>query len=194
MKKIKFNLKKEYKKSFKYLRESKKFIYSIVGIFFLFALIGFLFPVPDILYNEILKFIEEILEKTKNLSTSELILFIILNNAKSSFLGVFFGFIYGLFPLIITLVNGYILGVVSQMSVGQGGFVVLWQLLPHGIFELPAIFISLGLGLKFGTFIFQKDKSKSFKNYLINSLKVFFLIVLPLLIVAGIIEGILINL
>jgi len=121
-------------------------------------------------------------------------LFIILNNAKSSFLGVFFGFIYGLFPLIITLVNGYILGVVSQMSVGQGGFVVLWQLLPHGIFELPAIFISLGLGLKFGTFIFQKDKSKSFKNYLINSLKVFFLIVLPLLIVAGIIEGILINL
>ena len=34
----------------------------------------------------------------------------------------------------------------------------LFRLLPHGIFELPAIFISLGLGLRFGMFIFQKEK------------------------------------
>jgi len=38
------------------------------------------------------------------------------------------------------------------------GFLSLWRLLPHGIFELPAVFISLGMGLKIGMFIFQKKK------------------------------------
>jgi uncharacterized membrane protein SpoIIM required for sporulation len=54
---------------------------------------------------------------------------------------------------------------------------------------LPAIFISLGLGLKTGMFIFQKDKIKILKKYLYNSIKVFLLIVIPLLIIAGFIEG-----
>lgn len=193
-KKGEFNLIKEYKQSWKYLRESKKFIYGIIAVFFAFAVIGFLFPVPDVLYNEILKFLKEILEETKGLSQLELIWFIISNNVQSSFLGVLFGFIYGIFPLIIAIANGYILGFVSSMSVSEAGFFSLWKILPHGIFELPAIFISLGLGLKFGTFAFQKNKSKSFKNYLINSLKVFLLIVVPLLVIAGIIEGALIFL
>lgn len=194
MKKKGFNLIDEYKKSWNYIRESKKFIYSIIAIFFIFAVVGFLFPVPDILYDEILKLLKEILEETENLSQLELIWFIISNNIQSSFLGILFGFIYGIFPLIIAIANGYILGFVSSMSVSESGFFSLWKILPHGIFELSAIFISLGLGLKFGTFIFQKNKSKSFKNYLINSIKVFLLIVVPLLILAGIIEGALIFL
>jgi len=69
----------------------------------------------------------------------------------------------------------------------------MWRLVPHGIFELPAIFISLGIGLKFGTFIFQKNKSESFRRYLWNSLQLFVLIIMPLLIAAAIIEGALIT-
>jgi len=189
-----FNLINEYKKSWKYLVESKKFIFSIIGIFFIFVLIGFLFPIPEFLYNEILEFLREIFEKTENLSQWELITFLISNNVQSSFLGILFGFIYGVFPLIIAIANGYVLGFVSSLSVNSVGVASLWKIVPHGIFELPAIFISLGLGLKFGTFSFQKNKAKSFKNYLINSLRVFLLIVIPLLIIAGIIEGTLIFL
>jgi stage II sporulation protein M len=194
MKKKKFNLIDEYKKSWRYIVESKKFIFFIIGLFFAFVLIGFLFPIPDFLYNEILEFIREILEKTENLSQSEMIWFIISNNIQSSFLGILFGFIYGIFPLIIAIANGYVLGFVSSMSVESVGVASLLKILPHGIFELPAIFISLGLGLKFGTFMFQKNKAKNFRNYLINSLRVFFLIIIPLLIIAGIIEGTLIFL
>jgi len=68
----------------------------------------------------------------------------------------------------------------------------LWRILPHGIFELPAVFIALGMGLKFGGFIFQKEKIKSLREYFWNSLRVFLFVVLPLLIIAGIIEGTLI--
>jgi len=58
---------------------------------------------------------------------------------------------------------------------------------------LPAIFLSFGLGIKLGTFILQKKKIESFKDYFLNSLRVFFFVILPLLIVAAIIEGVLIH-
>jgi len=184
-----FNLKEEYKKSWNYLKESKNFIYVIIAVFFVFVLIGFFIPAPDSLAKQILEFIEQLLEKTQGMSQGELMKFIFFNNLQSSFYGMIFGVLLGIFPMIATIANGYLLGFVASISVENTGLLVLWRLLPHGIFELPAIFISLGLGLKFGMFIFQKRKLESFKEYFSNSLRVFFLIVLPLLIIAGIIEG-----
>ena len=100
-----------------------------------------------------------------------------------------FGFLLGIFPVIAAIANGYLLGFVALISVNNGGWFILFKLLPHGIFELPAIFISLGLGLKLGTCIFRKEILKNFNEYFINSLRVFLFIVIPLLLIAGIIEG-----
>ena len=184
-----FNLKEEYEKSWNYLKDSRNFIYLIVAVFFIFVLIGFFIPAPDALAKQILEFIEELLEKTQGMSQWGLVKFIFFNNLQSSFYGMIFGVLLGIFPMIATIANGYVLGFVASMSVESGGFLILWRLLPHGIFELPAIFISLGLGLKFGTFISQKRKLESFKEFFWNSLRVFLLIVIPLLVIAGIIEG-----
>jgi stage II sporulation protein M len=193
-KKNKFNLSEEYKQCLNYIKESKKFIFFIMGFFLLFAFIGFLFPLPQELYDKIVYFLKQILEQTKGLSHLELIKFITLNNLQSTFFGIIFGIFFGIYPLISALVNGYVLGFVSSLSVNQDGLTSLFRILPHGIFELPAIFISLGLGLKLGTFIFNKKKIKMFKYYLLNSLRTFLLIIVPLLVLAGIIEGTLIAL
>ncbi len=184
-----FNLANEYRSSWKYLKESKTFIYFITGIFFIFLLIGFFVPTPEFLHETIMNYIREILGRTEGMSGLDLVWFIISNNVTSTFLGIFSGIALGIFPLVSSLVNGYLLGFVSALSVDNGGFLTLWKLFPHGIFELPAVFISLGLGAKLGTFMFQRNKMESFKEYITNSIKVFLLIVLPLLIIAGIIEG-----
>jgi stage II sporulation protein M len=199
MKKIKkakkdFSLKEEYKESWKYIKESKRFIYIVMGIFFFFVLMGYFIPAPQTLYSKIIDFINELIKQTQGLSQIDLIKFIIFNNVKSTFFGIFFGIIFGIFPIVAAIANGYLLGFVALLSVKTGGILTLWKILPHGIFELPAVFISLGLGIKFGTFLFQKKKSDSFINYFTKSLKVFLLIVIPLLIIAGIIEGTLIAL
>ena len=188
-KKEQFNLKEEYKKVWNYLKNSKEFIYGIVVIFFIFALIGFFIPASESVREQLLSFMKEILAKTEGMSQFELIKFIFFNNAQSSFYGLIFGVLIGIFPLVATVLNGYFLGFVASISVQADGASVLWRLLPHGIFELPAVFISLGLGVKFGTFIFQKKRLKLFKEYFFNSLRVFFLVVIPLLIIAAIIEG-----
>jgi stage II sporulation protein M len=78
------------------------------------------------------------------------------------------------------------------MRVQSSGLTSLLNLLPHGIFELPAIFISLGLGLKLGTTWFKKNIAETFRKYFWESLRVFVWIILPLLSVAAIIEGLLI--
>ena len=189
-----FSFKQEYKESWKYLKEAKNYIYFIFVIFLFFALTGFFIPIPENLSVQLLEFIQELLEKTRGMGQGELIKFIFINNLKASFFGMVLGFFLGIFPLIISLINVYVVGFVASIAVQNQGLFVLWTLVPHGIFELPAVFISLGLGLKFSTFIFKEKKIKALKEYFLNSLRVFLLIVIPLLIIAAVIEGSLIAL
>ncbi len=190
MKKIKkFNLKEQYIKSLNYIKDIKTFIFIVILIFFLFVFIGYFIPAPEYLENEIFRFIQELLERTEGMSHTQLIRFIFFNNLTSSFLGVILGFFLGIFPLISSISNGYILGFISSLSVQSEGLSVLYRLLPHGIFELPAVFISLAMGLKIGTFFFRKNRKIPLKEYFLNSLRTFILVVIPLLIIAAIIEG-----
>lgn len=193
-KKKKDFFKENYVQSWKYIKESRYFIYSIAILFLFFVLLGFFFPVPENISAYILEFIGELLRKIEGMSRGELIRFIFFNNIQGSFFGMIFGVLLGIFPLVSVIANGYLLGFVAAKSVQVQGVLILGKLLPHGIFEIPALFLSLGLGLKLGAFIFQKNKLKSFQRYLLESLRVFLFVIIPLLIIAAIIEGIFISL
>lgn len=181
--------KENYIQSWKYIRESKHFIYSVIILFLFFFLLGLFFPAPENVSAYIMEFIEELLRNTEGMSQGELIRFIFFNNIQGSFFGMIFGVFLGIFPLMSVIVNGYLLGFVVAKSVQSQGILIIWRLFPHGIFEIPALFLSLGLGLRVGAFIFQKKKLKSLQKYLLESLRVFLFVVIPLLIIAAIIEG-----
>ncbi|MEX2017628.1 MAG: stage II sporulation protein M [Candidatus Pacearchaeota archaeon] len=187
-------LTENYSKSWKFIKESRKFIYSIIAVFFAFALFGFFIPAPESIAQEIMRILEQILRETEGLSQFELIRFIFLNNIQSSFFGVFLGVFLGIFPIFFAVFNGYVLGFVADIAVDAGGFGVLWRLLPHGIFELPAIFISLGMGVRFGISVLKIRNIKTLKEHLYDLVRAFVLVVLPLLIIAALIEGSLIAL
>lgn len=187
--KKRFGFKNEYLQSWKFIKESKNFLYFILVGFFVSALFGFFVPASEAMQEQIKQFIMELLEQTVGLSAFGLTKFIFLNNLNSSFLGMIGGIILGIFPVFVCIANGYLLGFVGNMAVAQDGFLTLWKLFPHGIFELPAVFISLALGMKIGTFILQKNKWISLKEYLWNSMRVFIFVVIPLLVVAAFIEG-----
>ncbi|MFZ1970599.1 MAG: stage II sporulation protein M [Candidatus Nanoarchaeia archaeon] len=186
--KKRFSLRKEYIKSWNYIKDSKKFIFIIIGLFFLFAFIGFFIPAPNYISQQILIYIQSLVSQTSSMSSFKLISFIFFNNIQSSLLGLILGVFFGIFPVFVALVNGYLLGFVANGSVKANGIIILWKLFPHGIFELPAVFISLGLGMKLGSLLLSKEKNV-FKDNFINALRVFLLVVLPLLVIAAIIEG-----
>ncbi len=181
-----------YSKSWNYLKDSKKYLNAVLILFFSFSLIGFLVPLPEELSLQILEYLRELIEKTSGFGFFEMFSFIFLNNSLVGFFAIVFGVVFGIFPVLSTISNGFILGFVSNLSVGAGGFVSLWRLLPHGIFELPAIFISFGLGIKLGSFVFYENSIERFKEFFWESMRVFVFIILPLLFFAGIIESLLI--
>ena len=179
-------------KSLGFVRQNSGYIYLVSCLFLFFGLIGFLFPI--FFKEEIVNIIKELVEKTEGLNAFELTRFIFINNTLSSFFAIILGIMFGIFSIFTIVVNGYIVGFVSSFAVAEEGVSVLWRLLPHGIFEIPAIMISVGLGLKLGLFLFiSKNKTwKEYKKWIIDSFRTFVFIVVPLLVIAGIIEGILI--
>ncbi|MDD5191731.1 MAG: stage II sporulation protein M [Candidatus Nanoarchaeia archaeon] len=193
----KFSLKEfvysNYKLSLKTLKDTKNYIWVSCIIFFLFALIGFFFPV--FFQQQILNLIRDLLKQTEGLDVWNMIRFIFVNNLKSSFFAIFCGIFFGIIPFAVSLVNGYVLGFVANKTIIAEGYLVLWRLFPHGIFELPAVLVSIGIGLRLGMFLFiykGKNKLNEFGSWLIDALRVFIFIVVPLLILAAIIEGVLI--
>jgi stage II sporulation protein M len=191
-KRVKNFFRENYSKSWEYIKESKNFIWAAVVIFFIAVIIGFLYQPPAII-KIILDNINTILAKTQGMNSLELISFIFLNNLQIGFMGLIYGFALGIFPILSIFVNGYVVGYVSSSAVASSGAGTLLNLIPHGIFELPAIFISFGMGIKFGSFLFYKQKMKHFSELFIKSLRVFVFVVIPLLIIAAIIEGTLIS-
>jgi len=179
----------EVRKAFDYIKKSRDYIYFIIGVFALGALIGFFFPDGFRFFDEPLKMLAE---KVKDMNTFELIRFIFINNATSALFGLVLGFLLGILPFFSALLNGIVLGYVLNGVKVSNGYHEFWRILPHGIFELPAIFISLGLGLRLGMLVFSKNKKETLRGELWGSIKAYLLIVIPLLVIAAIIEGLLI--
>ena len=176
-----------YRIARKYLHDSRAYVYGIVAFFIASTTLGFLLS-PSLSFLD--KFLRELIGMTEGLDAGQLISFIFLNNLESSLAGLFFGIFFGIIPLFTTALNGGVVGYVLARSWAVSGVSDFWRLLPHGIFELPAVFISLGLGVKLGWTIFSRRST--FIERLYFSLIVFIIVVMPLLAIAAIIEGILI--
>lgn len=182
---------KNYSLSWQYTKKCRNYIFFIILLFLLGFIIAVFYQPPEIV--ELIKeFIEDLLQKTEGLSMWQMVFFILNNNLKNSFFAMLLGVFLGIFPIFTALANGYVLGFVAEKSVQLEGIAILLRLVPHGIFEIPAVVLALALGVRLGAFWFEKDRKKEFLSRLENSLRVFLFIILPLLVIAAIIEGILI--
>ncbi len=107
-------------------------------------------------FQLILEQLEKLMELGDDVYTSHPIrgiYLILLNNTVASFSIILFSVILGLPSLLSLFGNGTLMGVVAMLMAEEGiSFPVFFFLgiLPHGILELPAFFISAALGLKIG--------------------------------------------
>ena len=181
---------REYSLSWKFILSCKNFIFLTFGIFIISAFLGYFFP--NFFEKQILEFLKSLISDTENLSWIQMIIYLFQNNLMSAFLGMILGVFLGIFPLITSIVNGYLIGFVVNKSVTSEGFSILWRLFPHGIFELPALFLSLGIGIRLGMFLFSRKPLSNLRNDFSDALRVFIFVIFPLLLVAACIEGTLI--
>jgi stage II sporulation protein M len=193
-KKIKKGIKPLYRETFNLLYQERLLV--AIVFFFLagFTTIGFVFP--SWFSSEIQIILSEILTELEGKNLFGTILFIIQNNLKSTLIVTILG-ITIFMPILAITVNGYLLGAVARTSAIENGPLVLFRIIPHGIFEIPAICIAIAFGLRVGLSLLTKIRfflaGKKSRGIVLRHLKdamiIYLLIVVPLIVIAGVIEG-----
>lgn len=144
--------------------------------------------------------IAKIIFKKVSLEEPSIVIFlrIFLNNATVSIFAIIFGLIPFLFlPIWGAFLNGYYLGVLTSLTHIKrlNFFAIFIRLVPHGIFEIPAILyaVSLGIYLTYQVTIVIFDPAREDAEPLFPLLKRYFKswvgIILPLLLLAAAIEA-----
>jgi len=143
------------------------------------------------LLSEELTSLEE-LSGTLTPFTFSMFIFIFIKNVIALLVSFVLSPIFCLVPVLALAVNGWLVGLVSTIVMEEEslGF-VLAGLLPHGIIELPALFIGEAAALSFGAMtvvvLFKKEKRNLLLPSLRQNLK-YLAIALALFLPAAIIE------
>lgn len=192
-------IKNNYIKVWKFIRKNLFKTMILCSVLFIVCTIsGIVFGMNNIdLTKQIIQsFIEgkgDLISNTGDISAVGLI----KNNIVACVISIFFGFIPFIFITLFTLgVNGFLIGVVLGIGKAASGTSLLKTfilgILPHGIFEIPALIISMSMGiylcLNLSMKIFGRGKEKILK-ILLEYIRLFVSVILPFLLFAGIIEA-----
>jgi stage II sporulation protein M len=185
-----------YKRCWAFLLECRWFVVFIVGLFALSFLVGFTWP--HFFEEKIFEMLKMMVLEFGGKGAWESVWMIFVNNLIASFIAMLLGIGIGIFPLMACVMNGYLAGFVGRYASEIEGVWILWKLLPHGIFELPAVLISMGIGLRLGLGVLglglkSEGGGDNIKSILIEGCRFFVFVILPLLLLAAIIEGVLIS-
>jgi stage II sporulation protein M len=119
-------------------------------------------------------------------------IFIFLKNVSALLLSFIFSPILGLLPILALIVNGWLLSFISVVVLQEESVAFLLAgLLPHGIFEIPALIMGEAAALSSGTLIIAAIISKTRRNLLLPELKQnlrYLMLACTLLLPAAIIE------
>ncbi len=186
----------EEKISLREYLHSIRFYILFVSVLFIgsivFGYMGFLSEI----FGAPLEWIQQLSENIKDFTQSypawiiflAFFIVIFLNNSFTCFLDIISGPLIGIFPIFSAFINGGLLGWFAK----EEGLSVFLAIVPHGIFEIPAFLLSAAIGLRLGREILKGKGERHLKKELRKGLRVFFILILPLLIIAALIESVLI--
>ena len=183
---------KNYIKS--YLIENKNYFLVSAILFFMFFFLYFYFfsyvslPLEDKILTDLKWYVSKF-----SMNNSILLAFQIWwNNSFIVFLWLISWFFFSFLALIIIFANSALLWLILARSIES---VWIWHslllLLPHGIVEIPVVLIGMWLAFKLTILIFRKIfrfKTTKFLFETKNVFKFYFLFILPMLLIAAIVE------
>lgn len=175
---------------------SLRFYILFVSLLFCCAIILGYLGVFNEVFSASFEWIQELSENVKDLTRTyplgvtflAFFIVIFLNNAFTCFLNIITGPLIGIFPFFSAMVNGGLLG----WFVREEGLRVFGAIAPHGMFELPAYVLSVAIGLRLAREVLKEKRKRRLKSTLGEGLWVYLTLIVPLLILAALIESALI--
>lgn len=135
-----------------YVKSLRDYIFLTVVLFLASAILGFLAASndPELAISQIEEF-GNMFEWILNLSPPLIMLAIFLNNLIASIVAMLLGVGFGIVPAIISILNGFMIGIVAYYAIEVEGVAFLVAaILPHGIIELPTVLICISVGFRLG--------------------------------------------
>ena len=121
---------------------------------------------------------------------------LLLNNWLAMLFCILYGFLPFLFlPVLILFSNAYLIGVMGAYYVINGVPVIAFfaGILPHGIFELPALVLAASMGFTLCLTLVKKilraPNTPPMTELLSDILRTLLLVILPMLVAAAVIEA-----
>jgi len=167
----------------------RPYIYIVIFLFFGSLFIGYLTPYQY--QQEISKKILTYFSPLKSSTQPQVFIKIFLNNYISTLLTLLIGLLFGLGPIMFLIINGYVMGnLISFASTKVSIYKVCLAIIPHGIFEVPAVLIASSYGLWWGLKQYRKYRYKdSFNEIFALPLKRYLNLVVPLLLIGAFVEA-----
>mgnify|MGYP001585762599 CR=1 FL=1 len=185
-------LREYYKKSWHIIRQNRKIIFALTALYILFLVGGLIYN--SMTYTKFSFSSEESKAayqeffKTTNFKDTFIGNFqhIFFHNAIASLFRIATGIILAIIPLWLIINDG----ILDSAAIINSGYNILFSFIPHGIFEIPAMIISSSLGVMiFLSILKSKNRRKNIIQAYKNTFLIFLLIIIPLLLIAGIIEA-----
>jgi stage II sporulation protein M len=170
----------------------KRWIFIAIFLFGTGIALGLATPADNSLPSEFITAFEEQSASILTLPKPLIALFIFLKNTSALLISFALSPVFCLVPVLALFINGWVVAFVSILVIEEEslGF-LLAGLLPHGVFELPALILGQAAALSFGTTAVLALFKKERRNLLIPGLKrnlKYFMVALALLLPAAIIE------
>jgi stage II sporulation protein M len=171
-------------------RAVKTYLLVLALIFSAGFLAGVFAPVP--IRRELSEAFRALADQYLDQSGGILFLFILLNNVFASLFLLVSGLLLGILPVLSVGFNGFVLGIFYRLSSGVEGYGrAAVGVLPHGIFEIPALLVAAAYGLWLGMAVLRRVRRKEHPPLgamLNHALERYFVVVFPLLVVAAAVE------
>ena len=191
-------LKKQHRALWQFYRETfGEALLMTAAAFLIICLLGFGVSlinrsIPELVLNYFTQMVQD-----GNIITDDGIIHfgaLLVNNLRAAAISVLYGFIPFIYLTALAVgMNALILGVLAAYYVNSGTSLLIYfaGILPHGVFELSALLIAFALGLLLCRRITQyvrKNTKGMMKPLLCNIARSFVMHVLPLLVMAAVVE------
>lgn len=163
---------------------------------FMLCLFGFAFSMFAGYYlgdSISLELLEEVMGSLPDLEGFDLVqifFFIVFNNVTKTFFWMILGVMGGLPPLFFAVLNGFFIGHFSyNVALDYSLGFIAAALIPHGVIEIPTILLSSAAGMGLGYALINRLRGNgSLKEEFGKALLLYFTKILPLLILAAVLE------